>query len=84
MRAQDISEEVDPLVVFAYRDFMGMQLKPKVFAKKTPKHRHEGFENFSFVAHDDEVIGIPNEVPQPETVFHELVERIEIHVGEQL
>lgn len=84
MWQQHIPKEVDALPVLANCDLSRMEVEVQVFLEKNADGWQESFQNFATVRHCHEVICVPDIVPDLERVLDELIELVEVDVGEEL
>lgn len=84
MWQQHVPEEVDALPVLADCDFSRMEVEMQVILEKSADGWQEGFQSFTALRHYYEVIGVSDIVPDLKCVLDELIEFVEVDVGEKL
>jgi hypothetical protein len=84
MWKKNVSKEVDALPVFADRNLVRMEIKMQIVLEKGLNRSKACFQFSEAIGDDHEVICVSNIVLDPECVFDELIELIEIDIGKEL
>ena len=84
MRPENVAEEIDALPVGADRYLPGMQIEPEGILQIGTDQRDHLLQGIFIFREYHEIIGVSDEVPDMQIVFHELVELIEIDIGKKL
>ena len=83
-RQNDVAQEVDTLVEFSDLNLFGMQRQGEMVGQKSTNHWYELFQRFTIRIKNNKVVGVASVVTDVQSLFHELVKFVQIHVRKKL
>src|SRR3989338_7766105 len=84
MGSQNNSEEIDPLTVFPQNDFARMKMQAQAGGEKSFDEGSKRPKGGDVLRDYDKIIGVTDIMPQPQILFHPLIQLMQIHIGENL
>lgn len=84
VRQENVPQEVDALAIFTDRNFSRMKVEMQMCSEKSTDGLQQRLQIFSAFRHCHEVIRVADVVLDLECVFDELIELVEVDVGEEL
>lgn len=79
-RQRHVPEEINPLGEFAKNDFPGMKGEAPVLPEPVLDLRNECPELIRILMEDEHIIRIAKVVANAQTIFHEMVKCVQVHV----